>query len=74
MGACRERIDDAVLQSPDPLQSFVDLVIKIADDFIPKASTIPRKSNPWFDQECRDALKTRRALDNKVKRGCGLHQ
>ena len=74
MGVCQERIDDAVLQSPDPLQSFVDLVIKIADDFIPKASTIPRKSNPWFDQECRDALKTRRALDNKVKRGCGPHQ
>ena len=74
MGACRERIDYAVLQSADPLQSFVDLVIKIADDFIPKASTIPRKSNPWFDQECRDALKTRRALDNKVKRGCGPHQ
>ena len=74
MGACRERIDDAVLQSPDPLQSFVDLIIKIADDFIPKASTIPRKSNPWFDQECRDALKTRRALDNKMKRGCGPHQ
>ena len=74
MGVCQERIDDAVLQSPDPLQSFVDPVIKIADDFIPKASSIPRKSNPWFDQECRDALKTRRALDNKVKRGCGPHQ
>ena len=36
--------------------------------------TIPKKSNPWFDQECRDALKTRRALDNKVKHGCGPHQ
>ena len=25
------------------------------------------KSNPWFDEECREALKARRALDKRVR-------
>ena len=29
--------------------------------------TIPKKSNPWFDEECREALKARRALDKRVR-------
>ena len=33
----------------------------------PKATTIPKKSNPWFDEECREALKARQALDKRVQ-------
>ena len=27
----------------------------------------PSKSNPWFDEECREALKARRILDKRVR-------
>ena len=42
-------------------------ITKAANDSIPRATTIPKKSNPWFDEECREALKARRALDKKVR-------
>ena len=29
--------------------------------------TIPKKSNPWFDEKCQEALKARRALDKSVQ-------
>ena len=35
----------------------------------PKGNHHPQKFNPWFDEEWRDMLKTRRALDRKVHRG-----
>ena len=37
----------------------------------PKGNHSPKKSNHWFDEECREMLKTRRALDRKVHRGRG---
>ena len=40
-------------------------------DSIPRATTVPRKSNPWFDEECWEMVKTKRALDRKVHRGRG---
>ena len=38
-----------------------------ANDCIPRATTTPKKSNPWFDEECQEALKARRALDKRVR-------
>ena len=42
-------------------------ITKAANDCIPRATTISKKSNPWFDEECREALKARRALDKRVR-------
>ena len=41
-------------------------ITMVASDCIPKATTIPKKSNPWFDQESREAPKARWALDKRV--------
>ena len=35
--------------------------------FIGQQHPIPKKSNPWFDEEWREALKARRALDERVE-------
>ena len=69
--SCTDKITGHILQDQDPLTSFVELVISAAKDSIPRATTVPKKSNPWFDEECREMLKARRALDRKVHRGGG---
>ena len=66
---CTDKITGDILHDQDPLTSFVRHVIDAATDSIPRATTVPKKSNPWFDEECREMLKTRRALDRKVHRG-----
>ena len=63
---CMERITEDILEEADPLNSFVEHLTKAANDSIPRATTIPKKSNPWFDEECREALKARRALDKRM--------
>ena len=68
---CMDKITGDILQDQDPLTSFVRRVIHAAKDSIPRATTIPKKCNPWFDEECQEMLKTRQALDRKVHRGGG---
>ena len=68
---CMDKITGDILHDQDPLISFVGHVIDAATDSIPRATTVPKKSNPWFDEECREMLKTRRALDRNVHRGRG---
>ena len=64
---CLESISEDILEEADPLHSFVEHITKAANDCIPRATTIPKKSNPWFDEECLEALKARRALDKRVR-------
>ena len=64
---CLESISEDILEEADPLHSFVEHITKAANDCIPRATTIPKKSNPWFDEECRESLKARRALDKRVR-------
>ena len=66
-----DKITYDILRDQDPFTSFV-AVIYAAKDRIPRATTIPKKCNPWFDEECREMLKTRRALDRKSTEEEGL--
>ena len=64
---CLESISEDILGEADPLHSFVKHITKAANKYIPGSTTIPKKSNLWFDEECREALKARRALDKRVR-------
>ena len=64
---CLEGITEDILEEADPLHCFVEIITKAANDSIPRATMIPKKSNPWFDEEYREALKARRVLDKKVR-------
>ena len=64
---CLESISEDTLGEADPLHSFVEHITKAANECIPRATTIPKKSNSWFDEEWREALKARRALDERVE-------
>ena len=72
--SCMDKITGHILQDQDPLISFVELVISAVKDSIPRATIVPKKSNPWFDEECREMLRARRALDRKVHRKGGSEQ
>ena len=63
---CPERITEDILEEADPLHAFVEHLTKAVNDSTPRATTTPRKSNPWFDEECWEALKARRALDKRM--------
>ena len=69
---CMDKVTDDIPHNQDPFTSFVANFIDAATDGIPRATTIPQKCKPWFGKECREMLKTRRALDRKVHRGKGL--
>ena len=43
---CLESISEDILEEADPLHSFVEHITKAANDCIPRATTIPKKSNP----------------------------
>ena len=50
---CLEEVTEDILEEVDPLHSFVKHITK--------------KSNPWFDEECKEALKSRWALGKRVR-------
>ena len=68
---CVEGISEDILEEADPLHSCVEHITKAANDCIPRATNIPKKSNPWFHEECREALKARRALDKRARQSRG---
>ena len=46
--------------SLDPLHDFTSSLLDISNKSIPKTSTNPKKSKPWYNDECKDAIKQRK--------------
>ena len=57
------------LNSPDPVDLFTETLISIAEQCIPKSSTYSKKpKKPWFDADCRNAIKMRNRAFNIFSR------
>ena len=54
--------------SSDPLSDFTSSLIDISSKCIPKTLTNPTKSYPWYNDECKEAIKTRKKALNKFKK------
>ena len=66
---CTETITlESFKDSLDPLSDFTSSLIDISSKCIPKTSTNPTKSNPWYNDECKEAIKTRKQALNKFKK------
>ena len=51
--------------SSDPMADFTSSLIEISKECIPQTSTNPTKSNPWYNDDCKEAIKQRKqALSN----------
>ena len=47
-------------QSSDPIADFTSSLIEISKECIPQTSTNPTKSNPWYNDDCKKAIKQRK--------------
>ena len=66
---CTDKItSENFKDSSDPLSDFTSSLIDISSKCIPKNSTNPTKSNPWYNDECKEAIKTRKEALNKFKK------
>ena len=58
---CEESLTAVSLSdSIDPIAGFTSSLIDICGKCIPKTSTSPKKSNPWCNQDCKEATKERK--------------
>ena len=55
-------------ESSDPITDFTSSLIEISKECIPKTSTNPTKSNPWYNDDCKEAIKQRKQALSKFKR------
>ena len=52
----------------DKIEAFSNALLEIAEKCIPKTSGKPRISYPWFNDDCKNAIKDRKKSLNKFKR------
>ena len=58
---CDESLTTASLSdSTDCIADFTSSLIDISEKCIPKTSTNPKKSNPWYNDDCKEAIKQRK--------------
>ena len=55
-------------ESSDPIADFTSSLIEISKECIPQTSTNPTKSNPWYKDDCKEAIKQRKQALSKFKR------
>ena len=51
--------------SSDLVTDFTSSLMKISDECIPKTSTSPKKSNPWYNNDCKNAVRQRKQALSK---------
>ena len=58
---CDESLTNTSLsESSHPIATFTSSLIRISEKCIPKTSTNPKKSNPWYNDDCKEAIKQRK--------------
>ena len=66
---CEESLKiDKFNNSLDPLDDFTSSLLDISNKSIPKTSTNPKKSKPWYNGECKDAIQQRKQALSKFCR------
>ena len=55
-------------ESSDPISDFTSTLIEISKECIPQTSTNPTKSNPWYNGDCKEAIKQRKQALSKFKK------
>ena len=66
---CEESLKiDKIDNCLDPLDDFTSSLLDITNKSIPKTSTNPKKNKPWYNDECKDAIKQRKQALSKFCR------
>lgn len=66
---CENRLHtEDFLNESDPIMSFSESLLNISKECIPKSTTIPKKNRPWFNEDCKEAIKNRKSSLKKFNR------
>ena len=55
-------------ESENPIPDFSNALFEIAEKTIPKSSTSSKPRKPWFDDECKQAIKSRKKAEKSFRR------
>ena len=61
-------------ESSDPISDFTSSLIEISKECIPQTSTNPINSNPWYNDDCKEAIKQRKQALSKFKKSPKFQQ
>ena len=60
-------VPETFKESSDPIADFTSSLIEISKECIPQTSTNPTKSTPWYNDDCKEAIKQRKQAVPKSK-------
>jgi len=67
--AALELCTDSICSAEDPIQEFMDVLIKITNNSIPKSKPNTKKHNTiWCNEDCKSAIKTRNKALKRVQK------
>ena len=65
---CSLQLNKHSFESDDPVTDFSNILLEIADKTIPKSSISSKPRKPWFDDECKQAIKERKNSEKAFRR------
>ena len=64
---CSLQLSKSTFQTEDPLTDFSNILLNIAEKTIPKSSISSKPRKPWFDEECKQAIKDRKKSEKAFR-------
>ena len=61
-------VPENLKKSSNPIADFTSSLIEISKECIPQTSTNPIKSNPWYNDDCKESIKQRKEALSKFKK------
>ena len=61
-------IEELTSENVSSLEDFTQILLNVAGRTIPKTSAVPRKDKPWFNNDCRRAIKAREAAFGELRK------
>ena len=65
---CSLQLNAHTFESEDPITDFSNTLLEIAEKTIPKSSISSKPRKPWFDDECKQAIKERKNSERAFRR------
>ena len=65
---CSSRLNKHTFTSEDPIPDFSNILLHIAENTIPKSSVSSKPKKPWFDDDCKQAIKDRKRAERTYRR------
>ena len=65
---CSNQLNNSSFASDNPIPDFSNILLEIAESTIPKSSNSSKPRKPWFDDDCKQAIKDRKRAERSFRR------